>query len=634
MTLFSIALNNIKNNFKNYWTFFLSSTFSVFVLYLFISIINNNSIKSEFEGKRALALLFIIASYVVVIFSSYFIWYSNSFFIKSRKKEFALYMMLGMSKKQTFILSFIENFITIVGGFFTGIIIGLILNKFFLMLLYVMIGATGNVEFQFSLKAFNMCSVVFGFMFILISIHSIILIHKNNIIDLFNASRKVEKDLKVSFITGFIGVLSIIFLGTGYYIAIRKLAENIRLGPLVVFLVIIGTILFFIGVISFIIYITKKNEKSLFNGTKLISTSQIYYRYKGNVSTLSVISVATTIALCAMITCFGLFDKVEKSTRYVRPFSIEYINDNDTIDKKFKETLKRHKEVSVKHKQDIELLEIKSKVPFHSGSNSFFVISESKFYKIISSEKKHEKVDLKNSTDCYFFQISNFLPDKSVIGKTVKLMGKNKEYNLKITGTDMKYFIAMEHFKETFVVKDSVYNEIKNTIPKEKIFRVTGYIFQNDFFIQEFIKDLRKQVPSENNLLTFYESYRYGLKLTGMMAFIGIFLGLVFLTAAGGIIYFKIIMEAREDKNKFIILRKIGVSQKEIKKAISKEVMILFGWPFMVAVINSYVASIVLGKMMALKMRKSFAIIISVYAVLYSIYYLITVKSYIKTISE
>lgn len=634
MTLFSIGLNNIKNNFKNYWTFFLSSTFSVFVLYLFISIINNNSIKSEFEGKRALALLFIIASYVVVIFSSYFIWYSNSFFIKSRKKEFALYMMLGMSKKQTFILSFIENFITIVGGFFTGIIIGLILNKFFLMLLYVMIGATGNVEFQFSLKAFNVCSIVFGFMFILISIHSIILIHKNNIIDLFNASRKVEKDLKVSFITGFIGVLSIIFLGTGYYIAIRKLAENIRLGPLVVFLVIIGTILFFIGVISFIIYITKKNEKSLFNGTKLISTSQIYYRYKGNVSTLSVISVATTIALCAMITCFGLFDKVEKSTRYVRPFSIEYINDNDTIDKKIKETLKKHKEVSVKHKQDIELLEIKSKVPFHSGSNSFFVISKSKFYKIISSEKKHEKVDLKNSTDCYFFQISNFLPDKSVIGKTVKLMGKNKEYNLKITGTDMKYFIAMEHFKETFVVKDSVYNEIKNTIPKEKIFRVTGYIFQNDFFIQEFIKDLRKQVPSENNLLTFYESYRYGLKLTGMMAFIGIFLGLVFLTAAGGIIYFKIIMEAREDKNKFIILRKIGVSQKEIKKAISKEVMILFGWPFMIAVINSYVASIVLGKMMALKMRKSFTIIISVYAVLYSIYYLITVKSYIKTISE
>ncbi|WP_434302194.1 FtsX-like permease family protein [Clostridium botulinum] len=118
MTLVNIALNNIKNNFKNYWTFFFSSTFSVFVLYLFISIVNNNSIKSEFEGKQMLTLLFIIASYITAIFSSYFVWYSNSFLIKSRNKEFALYMILGMSKMQTFILSFIENFITTVSAFF------------------------------------------------------------------------------------------------------------------------------------------------------------------------------------------------------------------------------------------------------------------------------------------------------------------------------------------------------------------------------------------------------------------------------------------------------------------------------------------------------------------------------------
>ncbi len=79
MILFNIALNNIKNNFKNYWAFFLSSTFSVFVLYLFTSIVNNNSVKSEFEGKQMLTLLFIVASYITAIFSSYFVWYSNSF---------------------------------------------------------------------------------------------------------------------------------------------------------------------------------------------------------------------------------------------------------------------------------------------------------------------------------------------------------------------------------------------------------------------------------------------------------------------------------------------------------------------------------------------------------------------------
>ncbi|HDK7166639.1 TPA: FtsX-like permease family protein [Clostridium botulinum] len=634
MTLFNIALNNIKNNFKNYWTFFLSSTFSVFVLYLFISIVNNNSIKSEFEGKQMLTLLFIVASYITAIFSSYFVWYSNSFLIKSRNKEFALYMILGMSKMQTFVLSFIENFITTVGAFFLGITLGLIFNKFFLMLLYTMIGAHGDVKIQLSLKAFGVCFVVFGFMFILISIHSFILMHKGNIIELFNASRKTEKDLKVSFITSFIALLSIIFLGVGYYIAIKKITFNINLAYVVVLLVVIGTILFFIGVTSCIIYFSKKNEKNLFKGTKLIAISQISYRFKSNVSTLSVISVTTTIALCAMIACFGLFDKVEENTRYVRPFSVEYIKDNDRIYKIFQDTVKKHKEVSVKHNKNIELLEVKAKVSFYSNSNTFFIINESQFNKIANSEKTNRRVTLKNSTDCYFFQMKDFAANKSVIGEIIELMSKNKKYNLKISGTDMKYFIGMEHFKETFVVKDIVYNEIKSTISKEKVFKIAGYTFENEYFLKDFIQDLKKQIPPKNNLLTYYESYSYGLKMTGMMAFIGIFIGLVFLTATGSIIYFKIIMEAQEDKNKFITLKKIGASEKEIKKAISEELFILFGLPFIVAVSNSYVASIVLGKMMALKIYKAFAIIILVYAVFYSGYYLITLKSYIKTISD
>ncbi|ENK0836946.1 ABC transporter permease [Clostridium botulinum] len=634
MTLFSIALNNIKNNFKNYWTFFLSSTFSVFVLYLFISIVNNNSIKSEFEGKQMLTLLFIVASYITAIFSSYFVWYSNSFLIKARNKEFALYMILGMSKMQTFVLSFIENFITTVGAFFLGITLGLIFNKFFLMLLYTMIGAHGDVKIQLSLKAFGVCFVVFGFMFILISIHSFILMHKGNIIELFNASKKTEKDLKVSFITSFIALLSIIFLGVGYYIAIKKITFNINLAYVVVLLVVIGTILFFIGVTSCIIYFSKKNEKNLFKGTKLIAISQISYRFKSNVSTLSVISVTTTIALCAMIACFGLFDKVEENTRYVRPFSVEYIKGNDRIDKTFQDTVKKHKEVSVKHNKNIELLEVKVKVSFYSNINTFFIINESQFNKVANSEKTNRRVTLKNSTDCYFFQMKDFAANKSVIGETIELMSKNKKYNLKISGTDMKYFIGMEHFKETFVVKDIVYNEIKSTISKEKVFKIAGYTFENEYFLKDFIQDLKKQIPPKNNLLTYYESYSYGLKITGMMAFIGIFIGLVFLTATGSIIYFKMIMEAQEDKNKFITLKKIGASEKEIKKAISEELFILFGLPFIVAVINSYVASIVLGKMMTLKIYKSFAIIILVYSVFYSGYYLITLKSYIKTISD
>ena len=94
MTLISMAVNNIKKNFKNYWAFFISSTFSVFALYLFMSIINNKDVKLQLGDIKSSMGLFVIAAYMIAAFSAFFIWYSNSFIIKSRKKEFATYMLL------------------------------------------------------------------------------------------------------------------------------------------------------------------------------------------------------------------------------------------------------------------------------------------------------------------------------------------------------------------------------------------------------------------------------------------------------------------------------------------------------------------------------------------------------------
>lgn len=644
MTLFSMALNNIKKSFKNYWTFFLSSTFSVFVLYLFISIVYDENVKKQLGSMKTCVSLFLVASCLIGLFSAFFIWYSNSFFVKSRKKEFATYMLLGMSKKQTIIMNLIENFIILFLAFFTGILLGLVFNKFFVMLLYVVIKSTGTAPFQLNLKALQICALIFSSIFVLIAIHSSILISKENLIDLFNSSKKAERGLKVSLFTFIISVMSIICLGYSYYTAIKKLASNFLLFPLVAALIVIGTILFFIGFTSLLIYLSKKNEKRLFKGTRLISTSQVFYRYRGNVGALSVIAVTTTIALCAMITCFGLLDKTEENSRYMRPYSIEYINNGDKADNIFESTLKKHKEITIKYKDNLEFLQVNSVEPFTGKNGTFLVLSESEFNTVSSHEKNTARINLKDNKDCFFFQISsydgnaNFAANKSIVGKTVPFslpnISSNKYVNMKIVDTDMKYFIALDHSKETFIVKDSVYDAIKKSTSKDNIYNVTGYILKNDFISKNFISDLRSKIPSENNLLTFYEHFTEGVKLMGVMAFIGSFIGLVFLTATGSIIYFKMSMEAQEDKDKFLTLRKIGVSKAEISKAISKELLILFGMPFALATLNSFVGSICLGKMLTFKITKSFLIIVLVYALFYSVYYFITLNSYVKTVSE
>ena len=364
-----------------------------------------------------------------------------------------------------------------------------------------MIRVTGDVSFQISLEALKFCSIVFGAMFIIISIHGSRLIYRDNLIDLLNSSKKAEKGLKVSFLTLIISILSIVLLGYGYYIAIRNLAANIFLAPIVVLLVVIGTILFFTSFTSLIIYISKKNEKRLFKGTKLIYISQLYHRYKGNVGTLSVIAITTSVALCAAIFCFGFFNKVEGSSRNYRPFSIEYANGTNNTDKIFENTIKNHKEISVVYKDNMEFFKVKTK-DFLLGSHEFLVLNESKFNEINSHEKSNIKINLKNDKECYFFQLSNLVPNKNVIGKDVSLGVGGSDYNLKITDTDMKCFIAIDDSKPTFIVKDSVYSQIKSTISKENTYKVTGYMLNNDFLSENFIKDLKNVIPPETKLLT------------------------------------------------------------------------------------------------------------------------------------
>lgn len=632
MMLFNMTLRNVKKNFKNYWAYFLSASFSVFTLYLFMSIIYNKTIQNQLGAMSKFMVLFNTGVVMTTLFSAFFIWYSNSFFIKSRKKEFATYMLLGMSKKQVSQLNFIENIIIMILSLITGIIFGLIFTKFFIMLLFFMIKASAYVPFEINLKAIEICIIVFLIIFMIISLHGVILINKSSLIELFNAAKKVEKGLSVSILTFILGIGSIIALAYGYYLAVKKLPSNILKAPIVVLLVVIGTILFFTCTTSLIISINKKNEKNLFKGTKLITNAQLYFRYKGNVGTLSMIAISTTIALCALVTCIGSYSKAEENSRYMRPFSVEYFNEGNA-DAKFEKTLKNHSEISVKNKDNIELLAVNEIDPLLKMKMDFYIINQSEFNEINKHEGVDRRVELRDY-DCYFIQVQNFVANGNAIGRKTLVNIGSKSYKLNISGTDIKPFLALDHFKETLVVSDNVYNDMKKNATRGNITNITGYSLNNDFKAKNFLSDLSKNLTKNNDMLSFYDHYSDGLKLLGMMAFIGLFIGLLFLTATGSIIYFKMSMEAREDKSKFITLSKIGVSKKEIKNAVSKELIILFGAPLLIAVISNLPATYALSKMLNLKLMSSYIIIVLIYAAVYLIYYFVTLNSYVKTVTE
>ncbi|ADL53826.1 FtsX-like permease family protein [Clostridium cellulovorans] len=631
MTLFSITLRNVRKNFRNYVAYFLSSSFSVFAIYLFMSILYSENIQDQLGSMKKFITLFYVGAVMITLFSAFFIWYSNSFFVRSRKKEFATYMLLGMSKRQVAMVNFLENIIIMFLSLLTGIILGLIFTKFFIMLLFFMIKTPVTVPFQWSIKALRLCLTIFLGIFIIITVHGFIIIRTSKLIDLFNASKKVERGLRVSFLTVVLGMLAVVFLAIGYNIAIKKLAYNFVEAPIVVLLVVVGTIFFFTSTTSLLIYLSKKNEKRLFKGTKLISTAQLFYRYKGNVGTLSVIAITTTVALCALVTCIGSYGKTEENSRYMRPFSVEYFN-NGGEDKIFQDILSNYKQVTVKYKDDFQLLKTIIRNPSYDGNEEIYIISEKDFNNINDHQGQDRKIQLKENDDCYFVKIQNYTIGDPIENKNIPINIGSQNYNFKVTLTDTKPFIALDHFKETVVVKDSVFENMKSIADKGTIAHVTGYMLQNDFKADDFTTELLKTVPDESSVKTFYDHYADGLKLLGMMAFIGLFIGMLFIMATGGIIYFKMNMEAREDKSKFITLRKIGVSKKEIKMSVAKELLIFFGTPLLIAAINTYPATVALSKMLALKLMGSYVAILVVYVLVYCVYYFVTLGSYMREI--
>jgi putative ABC transport system permease protein len=193
--------------------------------------------------------------------------------------------------------------------------------------------------------------------------------------------------------------------------------------------------------------------------------------------------------------------------------------------------------------------------------------------------------------------------------------------------------------RRVVVVKDEVYNKYK---AEDNTYRIKGYITENkkdsEGLTNELTSILSDKLPkSDGDFFTFssyYSDYKEGLTFSGVIIFIGAFLGLLFLTATGSIIFFKQLAEANDDKIRYEILKNIGVTKKEIKDSISKQIFIVFALPLVIGIMHSLVASTLLSRMLKVNLTLPIIITVSAYTGIYMIYYFLTVSAYYNIINS
>jgi len=661
-----LAINNIKKNYQTYVPFILTSICMVMMFYIVDSIASNPDILL-LRGGEMLAQLLDMGIVIIGIFAIIFLLYTNGFLVKRRKKEFGLYSILGMEKKHISKILLYETLIVYLLSLVVGLLLGVLFDKLVFMLVVNMLGGIVPIGFQVSRISMFNATTLFSFIFLLILIRSVYSVYRNQTIELLKGGKVGEKEPNAKWILTIIGLGCLAY---GYYIAttVTNPLAATTLFFVAVLLVIVGTyVLFTTGSIA-LLKIAKKNRNLYYKPKNFISISSMFYRMKQNAWGLASICILSTMVLVMLSTTASLYAGVEDSIskRYIRDIGV-YL-DTDTADVSYLEEFESEFQAYLKNKG----IETTNHYSYTFLQFTGFLTGNELDTNITSFDDFSSVMDK--------FVIANFMTmeqytkltgDSVSINDNEVLMytlgGKIQLNNIMLFGNEYKVVQKAQTFESNgldsaivypklyIVVKDAtVFGDIfsKQVEINQSAYPTTIQLFygfdmpnyENDDVIFEVIDDfIHDDLGYERAFL--FESkateadFAYGMY--GGLFFLGISLGLVFIVGTTLIIYYKQITEGYEDRERFEIMQKVGMSLEEVKKSINSQVLQVFFLPLVVAIIHLAFAFNIISLFMGVLSFNNMSlfiystiITITVFTVFYVLVYSLTAKVYYKIVSR
>lgn len=665
---FKLAKTNLSNNKPFYIPYIISSIITVAMLYM-MSFLSDNKGLNKIMGADSLATIFRLGVGIIVIFSYIFLFYTNSFIIKRRKKEIGVYNILGMEKRHLSKVLFVETIYSAIISLVCGIIVGIAFSKFILMVLYGIIGIHKTVEFFVNIHGIILCVVSFGILFLLTFLYNFMQIKLANPIELLRGTNVGEREPKTKI---FMTIVGVVCLAIAYYIAITT--ENplnvLTLFFVAVLLVIIGTFALFTAGSIALLKLLRNNKKFYYNKRHFMAVSGMLYRMKQNAAGLASICILSTMVLVVISTTVSMYVGIqdELMARYPNDVCVT-VDYNSVIDKS--------SEIEKAIFDEIDSAEVKNKKAF--SYLSVFVGQKGDDF---TTDKEH--LSYQNSYLFYilskddFIKIDNSFKDKiGNISKGEAVVVLNKKYDkkdIKIFGKNYKVNKSFEHTEDNDLYVISTLNGLGYIIldndesvqelydVQEKMLGKGANYYTNkirfDFKsgnkkqkaaaykkIDNAVKKYFKENKNDKKEISSYwvesrqENEQNFYLLYGGLFFLGILLGTMFLMVTVMIIFYKQITEGYDDRERYQILEKVGMSSREVKDTIKSQIRIVFVLPIFAAAVHVTAAFPMVNrilKMLNLNNEKLFAgclaATIIVFAVIYYLVFKVTSRAYYKIV--
>ena len=634
-----LAVTNLKNNRKTYVPYIFTGVLTVMMFYIIDALSRGKGITQD-----TLKICLQYATGVIVVFAVIFLFYTNSFLIKRRKKEIGVYNILGMGKRHIARMMAVETILTAGISILGGLVFGIIFGKLMYLLLLKILHNSVDMQFSVNGTAIVQTVILFAGIFLLTYLHNILQIQLVNPVELLHGGNQGEKEPKSRWLLVIVGVAA---LGNGYWIALTTEAplEALLKFFVAVVCVIIGTYALFIAGSIVVLKILRKNKAYYYNPKHFTSVSGMIYRMKQNGAGLANICVLSTMVLVMVSTTVSLYAGMEDilDSRFPRDVSI-VCNEADTNKE---ETLQR----LIKEQCEKAGVKITDRVRYRYGSMNAVLkgdklenvdqyYPDNHFYYVeMITQEEYNRIEKKN-VSLKEQEILTYTTNGKCGKKQINIAGQNYQVKKELSEMTSQPKSTAEMYKTLYIVFANA----------EQIERIESFSYADKFNLKG--DDGKQKEALEQIQNEFYEKFPDGTmesrmlsrssfyELYGGLFFIGIYLGSMFIMATVLIIYYKQISEGYDDRERYQIMQKVGMSKKEVKRSIRSQVLSVFFLPLVVAVIHVAVAFKVMTKILGvlnLTNVSLFAvctiITIAVFAVFYIIVYSITAKEYYQIVN-
>ncbi|MCM3112668.1 ABC transporter permease [Lederbergia lenta] len=622
MTFRQFAFNNVLRNKRTYAAYFLSSTFSVLVFFIYAIFAFHPSL-SSINANVSMGLH--VAEGIIYVFSFLFVLISMSAFLKSRKKEFGLMVMLGMTNGQLRKMVFLEN--VFIGFFATisGMGLGIVFGKIILLAAENILDLEETLPFYWPIQALLLTFIAFLLLFIIISFSTVSILKGNKLVDLIKGSSAPKKEPKASVALSIIAVLLLAIGYAGALIA-RNMEVVVVMIPVII-VVIIGTYFLFTQLSVYTINRLRKGKSLFWKKTNMVLFSDLAYRMKDNARTFFFVAIVSTVAFSAIGSLVGFRSMMTTAAVEESPFAFTYINEGNVKGEEHIRLIKEeladipYKEASVKIKG----------INFKETNYPMFVVSETDYNKLVAIEEPgFKKVDIQQNEaiPIQYHSSLGMTPDWER-GK-INL----EEDNIVLDQNERILSNLFPPYHDYFVVDDALFDKLQQVEIQQE-------------YSAFYIKDWKETVEAGKSLVQkigkFGDAYQFhSLAFDwnevnqgyGAILFVGLFIGAVFFVAAGSFLYFRLYADLEDEKRKFSAIGKLGLTDKELSKILSVQLALLFFVPIIVAVIHGAVALTALQHMFNFSLVKESALVLGSFSVIQIVYFFFIRANYIRKIKR